>query len=155
METTQTSAPPLDLDLNSVDTSMPLLAKGIYELMVTKVESKTSSKGNPMLALEFSTTMPSKSVEGKDMGPNVKVFHNLNLAPSGKATWEMITRSVASIVQSAGVSATWQDVQTNPVGVFQGKTVRASVDVAPAGVDASGKAYRAKNEIVVFMKPQA
>lgn len=153
MNENQTSAPPLDLDLNSVDTSLPLLAKGVYQLQITKVEKKQSSSGIPMINLELSTTGPSKSVEGRDLGPNIKVFHNLNLAPSGKATWEMVTRNVAAVVQATGTSATWNDIMSNPVGVFQGQSCQCSIDIAPAGVDKTGKPYRAKNEIVVFMKP--
>jgi hypothetical protein len=145
-------APPLDLDLNTVDTSMPLLAKGIYDLQVTKVEKKKTSKGGDMLAIELSTTAPSKSVKDEDLGIGIKVFYNLNLSVSGKATWDIIKRNVAAVVQAAQVQTNWGEFTNNPA-ILQGRIVRCSVDVAPAGVDKNGKAYREKNEILVFMKP--
>ena len=131
---------------------MPLLAKGIYDLQITKVEKKKTSKGGDMIALELSTTAPSKSVKDEDLGIGIKVFYNLNLSVSGKATWDIIKRNVAAVVQAARVQTNWGDFQANPA-ILQGSIVRCSVDVAPAGVDKNGKAYREKNEILVFMKP--
>lgn len=155
-------APPLDLDLNTVDTSMPLIAEGsIVDMQIAKVELKpTSTPGNNMLNIDFKTTTPSKAVDGADLGAGVHIFHNINLAPSGKATWEMVGKNIAQLTQAAqiqipGTGFTEQlgNLSTNYVAILQGQNVRAKLKVTPAGVNPkNGKSFNAKNEVSVFMK---
>lgn len=148
------TAPPLDLDLNSVDTSMPLIADGsIVDLQIAKVEKKdTKTPGVQMLSLDMTTTTPCKAQDGADLGAGIHVFHNLVLAPSGKGTWDMVARNIAAVTQAAGVATTYGDLVANPVVVLQGQNVRAKIKVVPEGVTKEGKAFRAKNEVSVFMK---
>lgn len=155
-------APPLDIDLNTVDTSMPLIADGsIADLQIKKVELKnTSTPGVQMLAIDFATTSPTKAQDGADLGAGIHVFHNLVLVPSGKGTWDMVARNVGALVQNAGVQVPGssfaeqlQNLTANYVALLQGAQVRAKLKVQPEGVDKkTGKSFRAKNEVSVFMK---
>jgi hypothetical protein len=147
-------APPLDLDLNTIDTSMPLLAPGIYDLQFIKVEAKTTKANSPMLSLDLVTTAPAQSQDGTQLGAGIHVFSNLNLAPAGKATWEIVVRNVASVTQSVGLQTSYGEFVANAPALLQGKVARCKVGVVPAGVDKNGKNYRAKNEIEVWMKAQ-
>lgn len=148
------TAPPLDLDLSSIDTSLPLLAAGIYDLQIAKVEPKTTKSNSPMLALDLVTTGPAESQEGTQLGAGIHVFSNLNLAPSGKATWEIVLRNIAAVTQAAGIQTNYGEFAANAAGLLQGKTVRCRVGITPAGTDKNGKSFRAKNEIEVWMKAQ-
>lgn len=154
METLNIASLPLDLDLNSVDTSMPLLEKGIYDVSVAKVEMKKTSKGGDMLHFDFVTTAPSKSMKGEDLGPNIHVFDNCNLTPTGKATPEMVVRNIASIAQAAGFVGTLQEFLNGGYMTLQGRTLRVRVGYEPAGVQAAtGKSFREKNTIEMYIKP--
>jgi hypothetical protein len=149
------SAPPLDLDLNTVDTSMPLIAEGsVADFRFVKVEKRnTATPGVTMLSLDAVTASPTKAQDGNDLGEGIHVFHNLVLSPSGKANWDMVIRNIASVTQSCGVSCTYAELCDNAPALLQGKTFRARVGISPAGVDRkTGKSFRAKNELTVFMK---
>ena len=148
------TAPPLDLDLSTVDTSMPLIADGsIVDLTIAKVEKRnsTTTPGLQMLSLDMVTQGPTKAQDGADLGAGVHVFHNLNLSPSGKATWDMVARNLAQVTQAIGLAVKYQDIVDNGTALLQGQTLRAKLKVVPEGVR-NGKSYRAKNEVSVFMK---
>jgi len=151
-----TTAMPLDIDLNSVDTSMPLINNNeIVDLTVSKLEKKpTKTPGGQILSLEFKTATPCKSVKGEDLSPGVTVFHNINLVPTGKATADMVVRNIAQFTQAAGFSGTLADFINGGFATLQGKVVRAKVAYIPEGPDKTGVLRRAKNEISVFMKAQ-
>ena len=155
MENTNMVAPPLDLDLNSVKTDLPLLAPGNYELQIAKVERKMTKANAPMLAIELRTTAPAEAQDGSQLGPNVPVFTNINMAPSGAATWDMVLRNVAAVTQALGLNTHWGEFQANAPVLLQGGVVRCKVEIAPAGTDKNGKSFKAKNEIVTWLKRQA
>lgn len=148
-----TQAPPLDMDLNSIKTDFPLLAPGIYDLQIAKVEAKTSKANSPMLHLELRTTAAGVAQDGTQLGPGTVIFDNLNLAPSGKSTWEIVLRNVASVTQACGIATTWGDFQGNAVALLTGKIPRCKVGIEPAGTDKNGKSFKAKNVVEVWMKP--
>ncbi len=147
----QIVAPPLDLDLSSIDVSMPLLAAGIYDLQFAKVEPKTTKAGAAMLSLDLVTTSPAQSQDGAQLGAGIHVFSNINLAPSGKATWEIVVKNIAAVTQAAGLVTNYGDFAANAPAMLTGKIARCKVDVTPA-VSKDGKTYKAKNEIEVWMK---
>jgi hypothetical protein len=155
-------AAPLDIDLNTVDTSMPLIAEGsLANFNFKKTELKqTKTPGVDMLAIDLVTTTPTKAQDNADLGPGIHVFHNLVLAPSGKGTWEMVARNVGAVIQNAGIKLEGNGLteqlaflRQNHVALLQGQLIGGKVKVVPEGVDKTGKSYRAKNEISVFMKP--
>lgn len=83
----------LNLNFSSVPSREPL-EEGFYVLMVSKVEEKKSSTGNPMLSIEFDV----KNVEG-----NRKVFDNFVLIEKSlwkvKEFFEALGMDASSIVE--------------------------------------------------------
>lgn len=161
----ETNANPLNMSLNDLDVSMPLLAKGPYDLRITKAEmKKTAGKGGAavvdMLALELATTDPAQSVKGDPLAPGVKLFTNVILAPVGKMDWLGVGRGVASLVQAAKLdlapygSTGMDQLRAAPTWhkMLEGRVARAQVDYIPEGPDKSGVTRRAKNEIAYFSK---
>lgn len=67
----------LNLDFSSVPSREPL-TEGVYKLQIAKVEEKTSSTGNPMLAIEYDVL----GVEG-----NRKLWDNYVLID--KCLWKL------------------------------------------------------------------
>lgn len=144
---------PLDLDLNSIDTSFPLIANGaIVDLSIDKVEAATTKANSPMLKLTFKTATPVQSVKGDNMAPGVTVFHNLNLAATGKATPQMVSQNIAQLTQALGMGGTLGEFINGGYMTMQGKVVRAKVAYIPEGPDKGGTLRKAKNEISSFIK---
>lgn len=150
------SAPPLNLDLASVDTSLPLIADGIYDFRVEKAEIKeTNAKDGKYINLDLVTVAPSKSVKGEDLGPGVHVFDSVMMNPTGKGTWEMVNRNLAMLVQAAAFPPGTARRDNIPEWAQQltGRTLRISIGFVPAGISQkNGKPYRAKNEVVLYIK---
>lgn len=153
---TNAGAPPLDLDLNTVDVSRPLLADGVYDLTISKAELKSAAGGtNNMLSLEMKTTAPAKARDGADIGAGgCVVFHNIMLAPSGKSNWDMIKRNAGELVQGVRPTVPGAGLGNVQVWVPQltGKLVRVNVGWAPAGTSPkNGKSFKEKNEVRYFV----
>ena len=146
--------PPLDLDLNSVDTSMPLINNGeIVDFTIVKVEKKTTKDGKtPMLSIDHKSVTPTRDVSGKELMPGVHVFNNIMLAPSGKGTWDMVARNIAGLTQAAGLQTTLGDFINGGFNTLNGAQVRAKIAYVPEGPDKTGTVRRAKNEIAVYLK---
>lgn len=145
---------PLDLDLNSVDTSLPLIANGaLVDLQVVKMEKKpTKTPGGELLAIEFKTTGPSQSVKGDELAAGVHVFHNINLKPTGKATPQMVVQNIAQFTQAAGFTGNLGEFINGGFASLNGSTVRAKIAYIPEGPDKTGVVRRAKNEVALFIK---
>src|SRR5438445_12493908 len=102
MNGTPVSAP-LDLDLATVDVSLPLLKDNeLYDLRIEKAEIKQTAAGQDMIHLDMVTTNGAKSMKGDDLGAGIHVFDNLMTVKTGKSTDEMVVRNVASLVQAVG-----------------------------------------------------
>jgi hypothetical protein len=144
-------APPLDQDLNSIDTSMPLLEDGVYDLQINKVEKGQSASKVDMLKLDYMTTAPAKSRKQDNLGAGIHVFDQCMLAPSGKSDWNMVLRNVASITQAAGLPGTFGDFTNGDYVGLQGRTIRVKIGFEPEGTDKNGKSFKAKNIIVLYM----
>lgn len=148
-----TNALPLDIDLNSIDTSFPLIAAGaIVDMSIDKVEAATTKANSPMLKLTFKSTTPVQSVKGDVLPPGVTVFHNLNLAATGKATPQMVAQNIAQLTQALCMSGTLGEFINGGYMTMQGKVVRAKIAYIPEGPDKSGTLRKAKNEISSFIK---
>ena len=150
-----TNTNPLSMDLTSIDTSMPLLKAEKYDLLVAKVEMTRTKDGLArMLKIELKTTTPGVSVKDEPIGAGVTIFDQLVLDVKGKMTADMIARSVASLVQAAGLSG---NIRLDNVQewhqMLSGKIVRAKVAFVPEGVNvATGKSFPPKNEINYYVK---
>ena len=143
-------APPLDMDLGSIDTSRPLLSDGIHEFRVDKVEAKNTAAGKKMLNISFKTLNPATSIKGDSLSAGVLVFHNVNLEISGKATQEMVNRNMAELVKGCGGGVTYGDLLSGGQ-VLVGRTCKAKVVFVPAGISKQGKSFPEKNEISFFV----
>lgn len=162
MQTMQT-APPLDLDLGTVDTSRPQIKdQTVADFRVDKFEIKPTEAGGKMLAVECKTLGPTKSQKDADLGPGITVFHNLNLVPTGKATWDMVAQNLGEFVQAIGLPPGTAKIQNGVVNVEQwapmtiGVPFRAKVAYVGEGVNPkNGKAFKSKNEFLTFYKKGA
>jgi hypothetical protein len=154
METNENIAPPLDLDLNSVDTSMPLINNGeIVEFELVKIEKKPTKDGKAnYLAIDHKSTTPTKGIKGEDLQPGVHVFNNIMLAPTGKGTWDMVTKNIAAITQAAGVPQKLGEFLDGGYSALQGARVKAKIAFIAEGPDKTGVVRRAKNEVSVYIK---
>ncbi len=162
----ETNANPLSMSLNDMDTSIPLLDKGTYDLRITKVElATTSGKGGnaavPMLKGEAVNVDSGTTPKGDVIPPGqAKLFFNVVLAPTGKLDWGMVGRSVAEIVQATKMdlssygSTGLQQIQAAPTWhkMLEGRVGRAQVAYVPEGPDKQGVVRRAKNEIAYWTK---
>ena len=144
----------LDLDLSSVDTSLPLIAdREVVDFIVDGVEKKPTTNGGEMVALKLKSITPTRSVKGEDLQPGVLLFHNINLVPTGKATLDMVVRNLAEVIQAAGLSGvTYPDFKASRYTELQGKQLRVRVAYVPEGPDKKGIVRRAKNEVGLFVK---
>ncbi len=146
-------APPLDLDLSSVDTGFSLLAPAFYDVVIDKVEIKKTNDGKAdMISLGYKTLQPAKSNKDEQLGAGIYVFDNIMLSPTGKATWDQIVKNVGALVQAVPLPAGTK-LPDAPVWVptLQGRTIRIQVAVAPAGISAAGKSYKEKNEVTGYV----
>lgn len=154
METNTTVAMPLDTDLNQIDTSFPLAANGsVIDFSIDKVEKKQNASKVDMLAIELKSASPTTSVKGDQLLPGaIKVFHNINLAPSGKATVQMVAANIGEFAQAVGLTGTLGEFINGGYMQAQGRQVRATVNYVAEGPDKKGINRKAKNEIGHFMK---
>jgi hypothetical protein len=142
----------LDMDLATVDTSRQLLAKGLYDLRVTKAEIEPSSGTPPIdvLKLELASTAPASSDKGETLDPGVPVYHTCSLAPSGKATVKMVVQNVASIVQAAGLTGVTVAGARLWFKQLEGRNLRCRVDLRPEQTK-DGRTFQPRNEIKEFI----
>jgi hypothetical protein len=147
-------APPLDIDLNTVDTSMPLIANGeVVDFNFAKIEVKeTNKKDGLYLNVDLKTVSPTKSVKNETLNPGMHVFATLMLNPTGKGTWEMVQRNIAEVTQATGLSCTLSEFINGGWQQLQGRNVRAKVAYIPEGPDKTGTVRKAKNEVAVYLK---
>lgn len=147
-------APPLDVNFASIDTSFQLLADGVYDFTVIKSELKPTQKGGKMIHLEMGTQQPapSRSNPNEMLNPGVRVFHNQNTMPTGKATWDIVLKGpsgLAALFQSAGLQneVNMQNLESFGVAALNGRKVTASIGFEKAGQTVNGKTFREKNVI--------
>jgi hypothetical protein len=147
-------APLLDIDLNTVDTSMPLIGQGeTVDFVLFKVEQKeTEKKDGLFLSIQHKSTSPAKSVKNETLNPGVFVFGNLMLNPTGKGTWDMVNRNIAELTQGVGLSCTLNEFINGAWQQLQGRLVKAKVNYIPEGPDKKGVHRKAKNEIALYLK---
>lgn len=146
---------PLNEDLSNIPTTMPLVNPDNYQLKIEKAEVTKAKSGAAMLKLEHSTVGPAKAMgTGETLGPGVRVFDQIMLEPTGKATIDMVKRSVASLLQAVpGIPIKSIAALRNTPAVLNGKLIKAKVEYEAAGKSADGtKSYPAKNVIGMYIK---
>lgn len=127
----ETIQPPsiLDEDLSSVDTSMPLLTKAIYDMSIddiSLVENKAKTGQN--LKIKIKTTTDAVSTRGEPIRSGWPLTTYISLVPTEEYTKDSINRALARFMKAVEGKAT----SINPISRFKGKIVRVSVDISPA-----------------------
>jgi hypothetical protein len=126
----------VEIDMNEVDTSFPVLAETLADLRITHAEPKENSRKdgyNLVVALE--TVAELEDLKGKTVPAGFKLRSWLPLQSTDKETGEATTnwmRQVVSYIDAAlGCSMEEKNRPTLKEGVAQlvGKTVRARIIV--------------------------
>jgi len=129
----------LDDDLSDVDTSFPLLAEGVYDMVIkeVKLEENKAKTGNNVV-IKVATTVPAKSVKGEHLNPGMVLTNYISTVEvPGKYDRDAIKRNLATFVQATGLGGA-----INPMDRFKDKIVRCKVKVRPP----EGQ-YEAANDI--------
>lgn len=158
-------AAPLDIDLGSIDTSMPLLkAEEYYDFVIKKAEVRDTARGGEMIHVELSTVNPATDMKGASLGAGIMVFDNVNCkaGPGAKpAAAEMAVKNTASLVQAAGFTGYQAFGKTAKEQLaaarqwapqLNGLTLRARVGYEGPGTSPSGKSFKEKNVITLYVK---
>jgi hypothetical protein len=147
---------PLDMDLNAIDTSFPLMAdKMLVDFRVDKIELVKTKGGQNMLKIGFKSISPSKSIKQEDLAPGQTLFHNVMLEPTGKMTMDQVTKGIGEYAQGCGASGTLGAFIQGGWQATQGAApVRISVSYIAEGPDKNGIVRKAKNE-VGFIVPKS
>jgi hypothetical protein len=147
-----TNQNPLDMDLGSVPTDFPLIAAGgPYDFIIKNTEIKPNSAGNKMLVLLLESVNPVPAANtGEQLAAGQKVFEQINLVATGKATNEMIVRNIGALVQSAKLSGVTLGNIDNWHPSLQGRIVRCNIKVQPQRVS-GGRTYNARNGVANYL----
>lgn len=144
-ETNQPSGSLLAEDLSSVDTSMPILKEGLYDMTISSCkEGTTKDKTGVIVTIILKTTAPAFSTTGEEVQPGFPVYHRMNQTPTGGMTADMIRKRNAQFVEAVEGKKT----SLIPLDRFEGKTVRCKV-----GIQEETTSYPASNVIKNFVKP--
>jgi hypothetical protein len=91
----------LSADMSNVDTSYPVLAKGLKELVIAEVkEVDNKAQTGKVLEVHLKTTLPDVNIQAKPGTDNVvqagfPILHRIGLTPTDKYTIAMIKRAIA------------------------------------------------------------
>lgn len=147
----------LNVDLNNLDLSFPVMAPGKLQLEIGSAELKPTVSGGSRINLKFTNVREVPAEDGSIIpAKGSTFFFNVNLTPSGKMTAAMVLRNVGSLIQAVGglpgarVTNAEQWVDSLP-----GKTCLAQVKVKPESTDKNtGKTYARSNDIGYFVIPK-
>lgn len=107
---------PLAMNAGDVDTSMPLLVpEKLYNMVCSKVDSKTNDKGVGMLKITLKTTKDEMDTLNNTVNAGFPVFENFVYTPTGELTLAQIAKSGANILKAFGLKTTTiRDFINNP-----------------------------------------
>jgi hypothetical protein len=133
-------------DLSGIDTNIPVLREGLYDLAIVKVTrdpSKDGTKEN--LNIQLKTTETASSTAGQIVQAGWSIFDCISISPTERYTIDQIKRNVAAFVQASGCRT------VEPVDQFTGKIVRAKVAAVPERKDPkTGQVYPPRNEVKAY-----
>lgn len=152
----------LSMDLNAIETSLPVVRGDIYELRIAKseiVKPEDPAKA-PAWRLTMETTAPTVDINGKPVDPGHPIFTQTQLKPTGKATMKMVVQNLAAIVQALkprldGNIVMGTDADPIPWhNLTVGRLVRVRVNALPARENPKvpGQMFRATNQVDEFFK---
>lgn len=148
----------LNVDLNSVDTSRPLLAPGKLQLLVKKAETGQTKDGQGTMIKLTLTNVQNEKFEDGSAAPaeSTTIFHQMLVTPKGGMTAAMVQRSLAELIQAVGGVP---GARANNVGEWvpslANKVCIAQVIVEEESTDKNtGKVYARKNALKYFNVPR-
>ena len=147
-ETPTVNIDPLNTPLADIDTSMPLLAPGLYDMEITDavVGPAKSNSAHSTLKVTLKTTNDAPDVKGQMINKGFPIYHSIALTPSEDMSVEKIKKNVASLGQRAGiVGGTVRQLLDNPA-VLKGKVVRTKI-----GIQKETDEYPASNAVKGYM----
>jgi len=156
----------LDLDLNSVDTSFPIIKAGIYDMTIKEsTVSDNKAQDGKNWVIKLATTIPTTGIKGESFDIGQVVTTQLSLkTKSDKKTEdqmkEIIVKNAARILQAikppvSGI--TGKDLFNGDFEVkckaLQGRNVRVKLDALPERRDKdSGKTLSPSNDVAQYIK---
>lgn len=128
---------PLTMDFNAVDTSRLLLAKGPWELTIAKctLEDATTGPGK-QIVMELKNATPGQDSKGEQiLADAATVYNRLQCQPTGKSTWAIVNKSIATFVKSVqgGIPGATPNNMAQWVPMCQGRRIKGEVDIDPGG----------------------
>jgi hypothetical protein len=148
----------LSMDLNSIETSLPVIRSDIYECRIAKseiVRAEDPAKADAW-KLTLETTTPAVDKDGKPVEPGHPLFVQTQLKPTGKSTMKMVVQNIATIVQALRPRLDGQ--VTLPIDPWykqlEGRLVRVRVTALPARENPKvpGQMFRATNQVDEWLK---
>lgn len=122
---------PFAVNTEDTDTSMPLLAAGLADLVISEAEVADAKKnpGSQTLRLVLKTTADGMSTKGEPLSAGFPLFHYISITPSESYPATRIAKAVAMVCQAAGVTGvTVRQVLDDP-SMLVDKVVRCKVGI--------------------------
>ena len=154
----------LSMDLNTVETTLPVIRGDIYDLRVKTSEilvPEDSSKPRSW-KLTLETTTPTTTTDDKPVDIGHPIFAQTQLKPTGKATAKMVVQNVGEMVQSVRPRLEGQitmGTEADPIPwhkMTEGRMVRVRVDALPSRQNPKNPAqtFRPANMVSAWIKNQ-
>ena len=145
----------MNLPVENVDTSMPLLANNTLDLQCAESTLVLNSKGTGNVWKTVWKTMGDAPGVKDDqiVSKNFPIYHQVSMAETDRYDGDAIAKKVAMIAKSVGITGVapidldkWHERVVDKIAM-------AKVVVKPSRTDEDGQTFEAKNEIRVFLKP--
>ena len=146
------TAPPLDMDLASVEIPVQLLTEGIYDFQIKTAENKLSKNGKKMLAIQHSLVSQGVNSRGEPVNPGFVVHDNLMLETSGKSTQVQVNTALIEFAKAFGGGITMMDL--NQGTPLCGKVGKIKIGIKPASFGTGGQSYKERNEVMYYVIPK-
>lgn len=135
----------LSEDLSGVSTAMPLLAEGVYDMRVKKIEKVLAKdQTNHNIKIRLDLIEPARDVDGGKLNAGFPVFDIISL----KITDEYDPRPALKRFQvSAGVTGAFE-----PLSQYQDKVVKVAVKIQPESTNkTTGETYPPANRVKAYV----
>ncbi len=153
---------PLDAEVNTIDTSYPVLRAKLLKLHV-KESKKEPFKAKQMggevdaerIVLKLATVGIEKDTRGRDVNPGHVITHRVTVTPltnpdvgKNPYTSSDIAKNIAAVAQACGLFGSAKSFIENPV-LFQGREIMANV-----GINKATPEFSESNKITSFENPR-
>lgn len=148
----ETQTDPLDMNVEDVDLSYPIIPAGIHEFKITKAEVKPNAEGSGNnLVLTLQATSDKQSIKGETVH-NFTLTTVISLTETEKWLAVDIGRRIATVCQAAelrGVSP--RQIITEPNRLVN-RVVQVKTQVSQERTDKkTGRIYEPRTEVASFV----